>query len=84
MDEEQIIFQCALPPVRMRAYRYTEIAKFVIAADYSRMSPLNIKVYTKDGKMRREPIAMVHKGDLREIADQLMAHNVTVESTINI
>lgn len=84
LDERQIVFSGALPPIKKRVYNYAEIKKCVIADDYSRMQPLCFKVHTADGKMRKEPIGMVRSSDLREIADELMSHGVTVESMIRI
>lgn len=84
LDDTQILFRGALPPIQTRVYRYSEIRKCVIANDYSGMQPLCFKVHTADGKMRKEPIGMVRSGDLREIADELMAHGVAVESMMKI
>ncbi len=84
LDDTQIVFSGALPPTRTRVYYYSEIKKCVIANDYSLLQPLCFKVHTTDGKMRKEPIGMVRSGDLRDIADELMAHGVVVESSIKL
>lgn len=84
MDDKQIVFSGALPPLQKRAYHYSTIRKCVIADDYSRIQPLCFRVHTMDGKIRKEPIGMVRSSDLREIADELMSHGVTVESMIRI
>ncbi|MFR9651395.1 MAG: hypothetical protein SNG35_05170 [Rikenellaceae bacterium] len=81
---EYIEFRGALPPIRARKYRYSEIKRCSIEDSGSKIYMLVMVVYTRDGKSHREYISMVKESTLREIANELMSNGVAVESKIKI
>lgn len=84
LHDEYIEFLGALPPVRATKYCYSDIVKCVIHDYGHKTSEPIFDLYTNDDKRHYERIYMVRESTLREIADELMSHGITVESTIKL